>query len=73
MAERSPAGPIACLRVDCQAPPGDVNRSNARVRHRDPAKRSADALSRVRLASNADGSSLLVGDCGAGEIRNRAF
>ncbi|HBR37399.1 MAG TPA: acriflavine resistance protein B, partial [Sulfitobacter pontiacus] len=42
-------------------PAGDVTGANARVRT-GTAKRSADALSRVVLRSNADGSSLLVGD-----------
>ncbi|HBM41621.1 MAG TPA: acriflavine resistance protein B, partial [Sulfitobacter sp.] len=51
---------VIAAEVDAN-PAGDVTGANARVRT-GTAKRSADALSRVVLRSNADGSSLLVGD-----------
>ncbi len=51
---------VVAAEVDAN-PAGDVTGANARVRT-GTAKRSADALSRVVLRSNADGSSLLVGD-----------
>ncbi|HBU54167.1 MAG TPA: acriflavine resistance protein B, partial [Sulfitobacter sp.] len=51
---------VIAAEVDAN-PAGDVTGANARVRT-GTAKRSADALSRVVLRSNVDGSSLLVGD-----------